>query len=393
MIMIVTQFLGLDWRYDHLLSLSELLYATEDDFDSRIKAQDVMLRHKFAPSSGDNAWQYDGKTSGGQPSQPNWVPDGDTGRSELDELRSVNDLQDQLDSPFKTLQEVKWSLFAVQWDFVTDAHSNDSTRRDWYSTRASTLREQEQMIFGSSCQPQRLGSMLKLKGLCARKWQLTRRFVPPGQMESIHIPHALGLLGREALATQDHGSFLGFKSWKGQPWCPLYLAWEATYFHILIEKWYVDPLTSLVDSTMPRVRYVVKENLAIDPQSTDDRRSVSGRDIGFESFSGASLGHTRRQTAELAGLTRHLTTVFLRSFFQMINRAIETMPFSPPDYAAYATSISGKPFALVNVGFSLELAAAPLRSGVVTSPPSALGPAVPTKPAPLLSYDSPHQDR
>lgn len=65
------------------------------------------------------------------------------------------------------------------------------------------------------------------------------------------------------------------------------------------------------------------------------------------------------------------------------------MPYSPPDYAAYATSIVGKPLALVNVGFSLELATAPLRSGVVTSPPDALGPAVPTEPAPLLSYDFP----
>ena len=70
----------------------------------------------------------------------------------------------------------------------------------------------------------------------------------------------------------------------------------------------------------------------------------------------------------------------------MISRAIETMPHAPADYAAYATSIIGKPLALVNVGFSLELASPPLRSTAVSSPPSPLEPAVSTDPPPLLEY-------
>ncbi|KAL8759018.1 MAG: hypothetical protein Q9184_003748, partial [Pyrenodesmia sp. 2 TL-2023] len=81
--------------------------------------------------------------------------------------------------------------------------------------------------------------------------------------------------------------------------------------------------------------------------------------------------------------------VYLRSFFQMITSAIETMPHAPPDYAAYATSIIGKPLALVEVGFSLELAHAPLWSQIVPSPPEPLGLAVPTERDPLLSYKFP----
>jgi hypothetical protein len=61
-----------------------------------------------------------------------------------------------------------------------------------------------------------------------------------------------------------------------------------------------------------------------------------------------------------------LTTgaAYLRSFWDMITSSIEHMPFAPGDYAAYATSIVGKPFALVNAGFSLELALPPLESQI-----------------------------
>ena len=47
---------------------------------------------------------------------------------------------------------------------------------------------------------------------------------------------------------------------------------------------------------------------------------------------------------------------YLQGFFDMINGAIKTMPYPPSDYSAYANSLVGKPLALVNVGWSLELA-------------------------------------
>lgn len=370
-----------------LLTLSELLYATEDDFDSRIKAQDIMLRNNFAPSSGGNAWQYDGKTTNGQPSRPNWVPDGDTGRSELDELRSVNDLQDQSSSVIRMLQEVKWSLFAVWWDFISDANNNDPVRRAWYSDRANDLRTQAEKLLKLMSTPgtgldakietivrkeepaepsssalvparsipqqpfyQRRDPTICIAGMQSG-WPLEymgnvpvrsvlsngndAEVVFPAQISNIHIPHALWVLRREAFDTQEHGNNLGFKTWKGQPWCPLYLEWEATYFHIPIKKWSVDLLTSAIDSITPRVRYAVKENLANDPQSTQDRRSVSGRAILLPQATvnlkalveqvmdtpGVTLdpevrtklvqniGRLAFLSAELEGLTSHLTTV------------------------------------------------------------------------------------
>jgi hypothetical protein len=60
--------------------------------------------------------------------------------------------------------------------------------------------------------------------------------------------------------------------------------------------------------------------------------------------------------------------VYLRSFWDMITQALETMPYALADYASYATAIIGKPLALVNVGFSLELAIPSLQSQTMLSP-------------------------
>ena len=75
--------------------------------------------------------------------------------------------------------------------------------------------------------------------------------------------------------------------------------------------------------------------------------------------------------------------VYLRSFWDMITQAVESMPYAPADYGSYASSIVGKPLALVNVGFSLELATPPLVSQTTLPPSSA------TDQADLLSYKFP----
>ena len=56
------------------------------------------------------------------------------------------------------------------------------------------------------------------------------------------------------------------------------------------------------------------------------------------------------------------TGSFLKSFFHMTNGAIKTMPYPPSDYSSYANALVGKPLALVNVGWSLEIATPALRA-------------------------------
>ena len=50
------------------------------------------------------------------------------------------------------------------------------------------------------------------------------------------------------------------------------------------------------------------------------------------------------------------TKAYLSSMWDMIEKAIVTMPFPPSQYSAYTNAIVGKPLALVNAGISLELA-------------------------------------
>ncbi len=53
---------------------------------------------------------------------------------------------------------------------------------------------------------------------------------------------------------------------------------------------------------------------------------------------------------------------YLQSFFDMINGSIKTMPFPPSEYSQFANAIVGKPLALVNVGWSLEIAAPAIKA-------------------------------
>ena len=80
----------------------------------------------------------------------------------------------------------------------------------------------------------------------------------------IQVDFAIAVLMREGLTTQNHQSLLGFKQWTGQPWCPLFLEWEATYFHVPFDKWSVDLQSSAVGGNHAQVRY-------------GDQRTVAGR--------------------------------------------------------------------------------------------------------------------
>ena len=65
--------------------------------------------------------------------------------------------------------------------------------------------------------------------------------------------------------------------------------------------------------------------------------------------------------AQLDSLLQKLgASDYLGGFIKMINAAMSSLPYAPNDYATYLSAIVGKPLALVNTGWSLELAAPPL---------------------------------
>jgi hypothetical protein len=79
------------------------------------------------------------------------------------------------------------------------------------------------------------------------------------------------------------------------------------------------------------------------------------------------LEPTDAGTAQLAKLLDQLSPEndpqgdYLQAFFDMVNGSILDTPFPPSSYSAYANSIVGKPLALVNVGWSIELAEEPMK--------------------------------
>jgi hypothetical protein len=67
---------------------------------------------------------------------------------------------------------------------------------------------------------------------------------------------------------------------------------------------------------------------------------------------------------------------YLLALWDLIVQAIPTTPFAPSDYAGYANAIVGKPLALVNAGWSLELAQPPFwqQSVLTPTPPKVIQP-------------------
>jgi hypothetical protein len=80
------------------------------------------------------------------------------------------------------------------------------------------------------------------------------------------------------------------------------------------------------------------------------------------------------------------TKAYLSGMWDMINRAIVNMPFPPSQYSAYANAIVGKPLALVNVGWSLELAE-PVAKAQFAYPDKLPGKFGPTEEDMMKSYD------
>lgn len=381
---------GTDSVAEALLSLSEILYASEDNYDSRVKASDLIYAHNFARSAGEHRWVFDGKAApGGPPAQPSTKKD-DLGKSDVDYLRQLNDLQAQLEVANRKLKLVKWSLFASWWKFVSDPEAENSARLSDYVNAVADLRRVALGLIDLIANPDleiglqaQLDDIIPIDGssprVDARKvasppffkrkepvlcvagmdagWDarylstVLSRFAGDVRVDdqylttaqsltpnipNLHIKSAVLKLLQEALKADGHDGQLGFKLWQGQPWCPLFTEWSATYYHIPREKWEVTIANSPVGNNHDQVRYTVKDALYKDPESTADQRTVSGRclilpqptfnlqalvaqilDIaGVDSPPGitdpaefiASVGRLKFISTELTGITSNLLT-------------------------------------------------------------------------------------
>jgi hypothetical protein len=420
---------------NNVMSLEELLYASEDGYDSRVKASDLIYAHNFARSSGGNEWKFSGQTrTGSSPARPSTTPDSN-GMPGIDYLNKLNELQLHPDAANRKLRLTKWSLFAMWWKYVSDPQNADPARKSKYQDTVKDLRSVAQNLIKIICEPtsglqgqidviipprRRIGPF-RLPKVWASKvakasyfqrkdptlciagmdsgWddrysgivmvrlaiELPRSQVttsPVGALDPFLSFAMRGLL-LEALDGSNHSPQLGFKTWSSQPWCPLSVEWEATYYHIPFEKWAVQIANSPVGNNHDQVHYTVKEPLYNDPESTKDQRTVSGRilllpqpavnlqaliaqtlDIAGVKLPPAlddpnnpnarddfikSVGRLKFVSAELTGITSNLLTVAEGSHVQPNLRVFDRVFPSPLAEAVIASQDLG----LTNADFLL----------------------------------------
>ncbi|ORY16104.1 hypothetical protein BCR34DRAFT_137208 [Clohesyomyces aquaticus] len=318
---------------EDLLSLARLLEATGGDYDSHIKAADLIDARNFTPSEGGREWQFDGKAAAGAaPARPGSSVIPGFGISEREFLRRVSDLQYRLDTAKRNLKLKRWSLFAVWWSFVSDVQNEDPARIAFYKALLEKYRSEVLALIALISAPNtglegRIALVVKSQILAGAPMPplVPARSVPQptffkrrdpticlAGMDSGWLPEYAGyvlvrlkeeiltgtpgdptsplpfapnilplanVLFREALNSTENGQTLRFKRWQGQPWHPLYIEWEADYFHIPIDKWSVSLISSATDITQRIVRYGIKDALFNDSSNASDRRAVSGRAI------------------------------------------------------------------------------------------------------------------
>lgn len=319
-----------------IADLSDLLYAAEaDSYDSRIKARDLVDAHNFGRGSqGGFQWVYDKKKEQGQsPAVPSTVPD-KSGMSELDYLARLNELQRRLDSATRALAVLQWSLFAQFFNYCSDPSNYQPAKRVSYRQQVTSIRNLAgplQKLVNqdipaaikailqppSSKSPKvparkvaadpfyiRSDPTLCIAGLNAG-WpddylknlktrmssELQNQGVDTGVSTAIkNLPvkspkDLIGKLLSEAYTKDgtDEKALksIGGKVWKGQPFCPIFVEWEAIYYNVDFDDyWDISLASSPSTNNHKQIRYINPGNLFEDPASKAilaDTRVLSGR--------------------------------------------------------------------------------------------------------------------
>ena len=119
-----------------LLDIATLLYATADEYDTRVQAQDLIAQQNYAKSDSGIHWSFDDRAEArGAPATP----------SPLDSTtrRTLNEAQSKLDLTLRQLRAVRWELFAEWWKCVSEyiKVGNIKERQLFYATTIKPLKD------------------------------------------------------------------------------------------------------------------------------------------------------------------------------------------------------------------------------------------------------------
>jgi hypothetical protein len=97
---------------DSLIDIAQLLYASGENYDARVQAQDLTAQQNFAKLEGGSTWVFAKTAAPGQPAE---FPSD----SVLQRLSDLNNTQGQLDVSQRELTSMRWELFALWWKYVS----------------------------------------------------------------------------------------------------------------------------------------------------------------------------------------------------------------------------------------------------------------------------------
>lgn len=309
-----------------VVKIASLLMAADGGYDSQVQAQDLLYGYNFDASDGGTEWHFIGD------SQPGAAPDAPAipSASDLIELRALAESQRRLNVITKDVTQKRWELFAMWWKLVSDrdnsavnGNSDPAAIQARYQQQASALHQtivqlaQTQATLQSEIAAQNIQGRFKkaaklpfysrkdptisISGMDSgwpANWlsSLLVRFeneIPAGpvnpnlQAQSSALPTEL-----QSSANRIFGEFLAgpntatnenfkftipwWKSWNDtQPWFPLFVEWEAVYYHIPKDSWKVETI-NMGNPPHPMVRYAVDTSLD-SGQYLQDVRTISGR--------------------------------------------------------------------------------------------------------------------
>lgn len=323
-----------------ILQLATLLYAADDSYDSRVKAQDLLYTNNWASSQGGFQWKFDGKAPAGKP------PVAPT-KDQVNALKDLNELQALLDTSSRKLKSRRWALFAEWWKFVSDRSNYNASQQATYAkliddlkkeigtllTEADDLQKQIGIESGTAngggskatptvpCKKVPLPTYFTKKdpSLCIAGldsgWpvdflnkvtiKFDRQLLDPADPSSkaatfgdiFHgTPNPIPETGKlRNTATKLIAEFLtrigqdestlrkGYKQWcdeKGNPvnpFAPMFIEWEALYYHVDRTKWDVGVRPSPVGHAHSQTRFSIKDQLAASNENQKDFRWLSGR--------------------------------------------------------------------------------------------------------------------
>ena len=316
-----------------ILSISELLYSSQDDYDSRMKAADLVFSQNFNSAGGGFTWRYDKKKEAdGPPLTPSAEKDPVTGKSELDYLQELEEAQNQLDITDQTLALRRWDLFAQFFSYCSDAHNTTTSNLEKYrakvkslydvdATKSSSIRtlvrnkdtlEQQIKRITESTPPLvpvrkiakdsffvRSDPTLTIAGIdsgwpaaflnrllvrmeseigastISQVNNLLSGFSLPITSGNI-VPAIAKLIAEGSDGTRRTST--GFKTWTGQPFCPIFIEWEAIFYNVNFENWSPQLASSPIDSSNhQQMRYINPDPLFNKDAPKSDTRAVSGR--------------------------------------------------------------------------------------------------------------------